>query len=79
MLIMGFVVLLVGVASFGLAQNKRDFSQVSFSSSASTLNFFDHSSGTVYIYASNGRLRDVWVIDELGNRLRQSRRQQQAY
>ena len=72
-LLIVFVVALTLLGFKAFSQDQRDFSRISFSSGTSTFNFFDQVSGTVYVYGSNGRLREAWAIDELGENLVRAR------
>ena len=72
--------LIVGFLCFkAFSQDQRDFSRVNFSSGTSTFNFFDQGSGTLYVYGSNGRLREAWAIDELGEALVRARLKERGY
>lgn len=50
---------------------EKDWSNITFSSSRNVMNFFDHSTGKIYLYTEfEGKLEKVWILDELGEDLR---------
>jgi hypothetical protein len=43
---------------------------VSFTNHRYALMFFDHETGEIYHYAEDGKLQEVWVLEELGKDLK---------
>ena len=42
---------------------------VTFSNQLYNLIFFDHETGQIYLYSENGKLQEIWVLNQLGKNL----------
>jgi len=57
----------MGISLRAFSQEKADFSKLTLSVGDGMLNFFDYTSGTVYMYSeATGRLVATYTLKELG-------------
>jgi hypothetical protein len=74
--ILFFVMLFIGLSFLGTGalQSSGDsnrWKHISFATHKGSLKFFDHSSGKVYDYSErDGKLQEIWTLEELGKALK---------
>ena len=67
LLIIGIIVFAGAISFPAHSGEEPKWNHVTFTTHSSTLKFFDHTTGKIYVYdESDGRLRGEWVLEELG-------------